>query len=246
MCGVMMVMVMVVVVVVVMMMVMVMVMVCVRVCVHVCVPGCCPCKKCFFIYIFSAILKAMTFKHQTILQNCLEPIHKKLSTFYCGSEDEHVIHPKLKKIYDLLIYWLNNDPMSRTIILIHRMFEFIAPNLQTFLSSIKGVNVNIYPTHDVTESAYLEVFYKSNVILVHENNDLQSCPWEYFQYVIQFEQSSASWIQVVLKSNPELKQFLTFETFALDVVESGKLLLFIEFCVLICGSMDDGLLFIVY
>lgn len=166
-----------------------------------------------------AILKSMTQTHESILGNCLEPLHKKLLSFFCGGEENHVIHPKLKKIQYLLASWLKNDPACRTIILIRRMFEFVAPNLQNFLSAIKGVNVYLYPSQDASESVYLDVFYKSNVILVHNQNDIQSCPWQYFQYAIEFEESTNSWCELAFAGNPELKQYLSFKDFWTDYRE---------------------------
>ena len=56
----------------------------------------------------------------------------------------------------------------------------------------------------------METFYNANVILAQECEELQTCPWEYFQYVIQFEYRKEScWHELVFSSNPHLKEFVS-------------------------------------
>ena len=53
-------------------------------------------------------------------------------------------------------------------------------------------------------------FSDANIILAAENEEMLSCPWEYFQYIIQFEHRLEShWHEIIIESNPELRQFVS-------------------------------------
>ena len=74
------------------------------------------------------------------------------------------VHPKLKKVHDLLTTWMKRSAETRTLIVIPRMFEYTAPNLEAFLSAIKGVKVNKYPDNTVTEDVFMKVL--ANVLFI--------------------------------------------------------------------------------
>lgn len=155
-----------------------------------------------------AVLKSYNHEHQNILRNCLEPMRKKLASFHATIEKDGIFHVKLTKIQQLIEHWITLDCNAKVIIIIQRYFELIAPTIQCFLSGIKGLVTNLYPSTEASQDVYINTFYKANVIIAHENEDLQTCPWEYFQYVIQYEYNKEShWHEMIYQSNDRLHEF---------------------------------------
>ncbi|XP_057292951.1 protein shortage in chiasmata 1 ortholog-like isoform X2 [Hydractinia symbiolongicarpus] len=148
-----------------------------------------------------AVLKSYNHEHQNILRNCLEPMRKKIASFHATNEKDGIFHVKLTKIQQLIEHWITLDCNVKVIIIIQRYFELIAPTIQCFLSGIKGLVTNLYPSTEASQDVYIDTFYKANVIIAHENEDLQTCPWEYFQYVIQYEYNKEShWHEMIYQA----------------------------------------------
>jgi len=54
----------------------------------------------------------------------------------------------------------------------------------------------------------METFVSSNVILASESEDLQSCPWKFFNHILQYEfRKESSWHELAFRSNPQLISF---------------------------------------
>ena len=164
------------------------------------------------------MLKSINQNYQAVLRNSLEPVRKKLISFHCRNEDQQKYHPKFSKLKDLVLTWLKSIPDCKIIVLFGRYFEKVAASVQAFLSSEKDLKVNLYPNTDVCEEEYMQAFISSNVILAEENEDLQSCPWKYFQYVIQFEyREESKWHEMAYAGNNILNKFVMLNTVVEDL-----------------------------
>lgn len=133
---------------------------------------------------------------------------------HCQNEENHIYHPKFQKLKELILEGTLKDFAVKYLVLIGRYFEQTAPLLSSFLASEDSIVVNLYPSSNVEQTEYMNVFMSSNVIFAQESEDLQACPWKYFHYVIQYEyRNESEWDAFALAKNPMMKGF-----FMLNVV----------------------------
>ncbi|XP_065666959.1 protein shortage in chiasmata 1 ortholog isoform X4 [Hydra vulgaris] len=155
-------------------------------------------------------LKVFGQEKKTILMNNLDHLQVKLAKFHFQNEEANNFHPKFISIHKLIVNWLKNDLNCKVIILFHRYYESLSHCLKAFLDTDKALNVNLYPQRNICEENYISTFLNANVILAAESEDMLTCPWQYFQFVIQFEHRLESqWHDLIFESNPDLQQFVS-------------------------------------
>ncbi|XP_065683948.1 protein shortage in chiasmata 1 ortholog isoform X1 [Hydra vulgaris] len=167
-------------------------------------------------------LKVFGQEKKAILMNNLDHLQIKLAKFHFQNEKANNFHPKFISIHKLIVNWLKNDLNSKIIILFHRYYENLSHCLKAFLGTDKALNVNLYPQQNICEEDYISTFLNANVILAAENEDMLTCPWQYFQFVIQFEHRLESqWHDLIFESNPELQQFVSLNVLTNSSQESS-------------------------
>ena len=174
------------------------------------------------------MLKSIGHTYSDLLRKCLEPIRQKIQVFHNNNLKGNIVHPKIEKIRLLIRKWLTNNIDCRIIVLIRRFYENVVPLLKTSLMLLRKVTVNVYPSVEHGKDAYLRTFNETNVMLAQQESvEVQSCPWEFFHHVIQFEsEESISLFECIKSQNPRLESFvgLKMNEVAHDHVECEDLL----------------------
>lgn len=118
------------------------------------------------------------------------------------------------KLLTLIKEWLAIQNDIRILILIDNYYEVISSNLKNYFTT-DNVKVNLYPTADLDEKTYMQTFVDATIILAHQTNKLQACPWKFFHHVVQFQinlEDKSHWYEVATKENSCLKSFISLET----------------------------------
>ena len=179
-------------------------------------------------FVILAVLKSIGHTYSDVLRKCLEPIRKKIQVFHNSNLKGNIVHPKIEKITILIRKWLTSNPDCRIIVLIRRFYENLAPLLKTSIMLLEKVTVNVYPSVEHGRDVYVRTFNETNVMLAQQESvEIQSCPWEFFNHVIQFEfEESISLFEWIKSQNPRLESFvgLKMKELARDHVEYEHLL----------------------
>ena len=185
-------------------------------------------SKMVSFFVTLAVLKSIGHTYLDVLRKCLEPIRQKIQVFHNNNMKGNIVHPKIEKIKMLIRKWLTNNPDCRIIVLIRRFYENLVPLLKTSLMLLGKATVNVYPSVEHGRDVYIKTFNETNVMLAQQESvEIQSCPWEFFHHVIQFEfEESISLFECIKSQNPRLESFvgLKMNEIAHDHVEYKHLL----------------------
>eukprot|EP00111_Clytia_hemisphaerica_P004531 TCONS_00012954-protein len=169
------------------------------------------------------VLKSFNQSHNDILRNCLEPIRKSLLNFHTKNDQRMIYHTKFVTIKEIIQKYIQNNEAAKTLILIGRYFNKIAPELVAYLRLSKEFHVNYYPDRNANEQQFMKTFTTCNVILAEESEDLASCPWKFFDHVIQYEfRVESSWHEMAFECNWQLGFTMLDVLQSIDATEENE------------------------
>ena len=142
----------------------------------------------------------------------LEPVRKQLAKEQCKLEDSHIVHPKVRRMTHMIQNLIDCDAGYKVIILIKRYFHAAYSLLEDSLKAAKHVRLQKYPM-DISDEAFIEKsFHGSNIVFAEVSEELQFCPWTYFDFVFEYEyREDSQWYKLCYKENPKLKGFYSFK-----------------------------------